>query len=181
MSESLQALYEGDVDRARQMLPPDADLSIFEAAAFGRVERLREPLAADPGSASSFSDDGFTPLHLAVFAEEAESARVLIDHGADVDECSRGAIAQVSPLGTAAFVHSLDIARLLLDAGADVNGRAAGGFTALHSAASNGDLALVRELLGRGADPALETADGKTAADLAADESVKALLNRDGG
>jgi hypothetical protein len=48
MSEALQALYEGDVAGARGLLPPDSDLTIFEAAAFGRVDRLREILAAEP-------------------------------------------------------------------------------------------------------------------------------------
>ena len=33
MSDALQALYQGDEERARQLLPPDGELSVFEAAA----------------------------------------------------------------------------------------------------------------------------------------------------
>jgi ankyrin repeat protein len=176
MSEALQALYQGDVARARELLPTDARLTIFEAAAFGRIDRLREILAADPSRTTALSDDGFTPLHLAVFGGQEEAAQVLIDHGADVDRLSNGPIAQVPPLGTAAFVRSLPLARLLLDAGADVDRRGGLGFTALHAAAGNGDLDLARELVARGADPQIRTEDGRTAADLASTDALHELL-----
>jgi len=179
MSEALQALYEGDLERARQALPTDGELTVFEAAAFGRVDRLREILRSDPAAKSAVSDDGFTALHLAVFAGQEETARALIEHGADVNVCSTGAIAKVPPLGTAAFVRSVALARLLLDAGADVNGREAEGFTALHAAAANGDTELVRELLARGADPTVRTEGGQTPADLAGGEELRNLLRRD--
>ena len=179
MSRALQALYEGDVERARQSLPPDEHLSLFEAAAFGRVERLGKLLAADPSAVGAFSDDGFTALHLAIFAGQEEAVRVLVEHGADVNVCSTGAVAQVPPLGTAAFVGSVPLAELLLDAGADVNGQGAGGFTALHTAAQNGDAHLVRELLSRGADPNLKNHAGKTPADLAETDAACDLLRRD--
>jgi 4-hydroxy-4-methyl-2-oxoglutarate aldolase len=119
MSEAMQALYAGDTDRAKALLPPDQELSVFEAAAFGRVERLRAVLDADPSRARAFSDDGFTALHLAVFAAEEATARILIERGAGLDTVSTSAITQVPPIGTAAFVGSVPLARLLLDAGAD--------------------------------------------------------------
>jgi ankyrin repeat protein len=177
VSEALQALYAGDVERARTVLAPDAQLSVFEAAAFGRNERLREVLTADRSQARAFSSDGFTALHLAVFAEQAEAAHLLLEHGADVDALSVGSIARVPPLGTAAFVRSLALTRLLLDAGADVDRQGEGGATALHSAAQSGDAELVRLLLERGADPELCTADGKRAADFAATDEVRELLS----
>lgn len=177
-SDALQALYDGDTVRALAVLPPDDELSIFEAAAFGRAERLRSILDADPSEAAAVSDDGFTALHLAVYASQAEAARLLIDHGADVDVRSSGSIARVPPLGTAAFVRSVPLARLLLDAGADVNGRGEGGFTALHSAAANGDAELAELLLERGADTTVLNAKGERPADLARSERVRALLGR---
>jgi uncharacterized protein len=176
MSQALQALYEGDVERAEQSLGRDEELSVFEAAAFGRVERLRQLLAIDPTAARAFSDDGFTPLHLAVFAGQVESAHVLIEHGADVNIRSTGPIADVPPLGTAAFASSVPLAGLLLDAGADVNGQGAGGFTALHTAAQNGDVDLVRALLARGADVSRRNDAGQTAADLTGDTTIRRLL-----
>jgi ankyrin repeat protein len=172
----MQALYEGDVEKAKELLPPDPELSVFEAAAFGRTERLIQILEDDASQAAAFSDDGFTALHLAVFGNQAEAVRVLIERGADVNVCSRGPIARVPPLGTAAFVGSAPLARLLLDAGADVDGQGEGGFTALHAAAQSGDTELVRLLLERGADASRSAADGTRAAELARDENVRRLL-----
>jgi uncharacterized protein len=136
MSEALTALYAGETERARELLGPDDELSIFEAAAFGRVDRLRRLLREDPAAVDAFSDDGFTPLHLAVFGCQEEAVLVLIAHEADVNAVSNASFAQVTPLGTAAFVRSLPLARLLLDAGADP---AACDRGALRTAEANGD------------------------------------------
>lgn len=153
MSDAMQALYEGDADRAQSLLPPDDELDVFHAAAFGRTQRLHELLAADPAQANTFSEDGFTPLHLAVFAEQVETAQALIEAGADLNAVSTGPIAQVTPVGTAAFVHSVPMARLLLDAGADVNATGPGESTALQNAIANGDEELAQELRSRGGLP----------------------------
>lgn len=177
MSDALQALYAGDVEKAQALLPADGEVSVFEAAAFGRVDRLRSILNNDPPQAGAISDDGFTALHLAVYAEQEDAARVLIERGADVNVRSTGTIARVPPLGTAAFVRSVPLARLLLDAGADVDGQEEGGFTALHSAAQNGDDALVCLLLERGADATLTTREGKRPADLARTEALRRMLS----
>jgi uncharacterized protein len=166
MSDALQALYAGEEERARKLLRPDTELSVFEAAAFGRLERLSEILTDDPAQATAFSDDGFTALHLAIFGRQEEAGRLLLDRGADPNALSTNEQVRVPPLGTAAFVRSTRLARLLLDAGADVNGRGEGGFTALHSAAQNGDEELARLLLERGADRTLAADDGRRPADL---------------
>ena len=165
MSEALQALYEGDEARARRLLPPDGELSVFEAAAFGRDERLDEILHDDPAQAHAFSRDGFTALHLAVFGRQERAARVLLDAGADPNVLATSSFAPVPPLGTAAFVRSVRLARLLLDHGADPNRPGEGGFTALHAAAQNGDEELARLLLERGADRSLAADDGRRPAD----------------
>jgi uncharacterized protein len=166
MSEALQALYAGDETRARELLGSDSELTVFEAAAFGRADRLREILAADPAQARAFAEDGFTALHLAVFSRDEEAARALLEAGADPDALATAEIAQVRPLGTAAFVGSVPLARVLLDGGADVNAQGEGGFTALHSAAQHGDEELARFLLERGADPGITSHDGRRPADL---------------
>ena len=165
MSQALEALYAGDAERARELLPPDDELTVFEAAAFGRLNALRRILDDDPADVNAFSGDGFTALHLAVFGGREEAARLLLERGANPNVVSTNEAVRVAPLGTAAFMRSVPLARLLLDSGADVNGRGEGGFTALHSTAQNGDEELARLLLERGADPSLATEDGKRAAD----------------
>ena len=119
VSEGLQALYEGDGERAAQLRGPDDQLQAYEAAAFGRVERLRQLLDEDPANANAWSPDGFTALHLAIFGGSEEAVRLLIERGADVDALATAEIARVRPLGTAAFVRRPDLEQVLLDAGAD--------------------------------------------------------------
>jgi ankyrin repeat protein len=148
VSEALQALYAGEQDRALSLLPPDDELTVFEAAAFGRTDRLRSLLATDSTQANAFSEDGFTPLHLAVFAKQEEALRILISQGADLDATSSATFAQVTPLGTAAFVRSALLAELLLEAGADPS---AGGEAALVTAEANGDEDLISLLRSYGA------------------------------
>jgi ankyrin repeat protein len=145
MSEALEALYAGEEDRARELLRPDNELTVFEAAAFGRVDRLRSLVGEDPALAQAMSDDGFSALHLAIFGGQQEAARVLIGAGSDLDCVSTAAVAQVTPLGTAAFVRSVALVRILLEAGADPS---AGGESPLSTAEANGDeelAALIRE------------------------------------
>jgi ankyrin repeat protein len=149
---AMQALYEGDQERARTLLPPDDELTAHEAATFGRVERLRRLLDDDPERANEFSPDGFSPLHGALFGGHSETVKLLLERGADPNVQSMSSIAKVPPLATAAFVRRSDLAALLLDAGADVNGLGEGGFTALDSAVQSDDKPMIRLLLDRGAD-----------------------------
>jgi ankyrin repeat protein len=166
ISEAMQALYAGERERGEALLAPGQE-TVFEAAAFGRVARLEELLSAQPELARSWSEDGFTPLHLACFAGGAEAARLLVERGADLEALSTASFAKVRPLGTAAFARDHESARVLLEAGADANGAGEGGFVPLHTAAQNGDAELVRLLLEHGADPGATASDGRTPTDLA--------------
>jgi uncharacterized protein len=179
-SEAMQALYGGDRARGESLLAPGQE-SVFEAAAFGRVGRLEELLSEQPELVRSWSDDGFTPLHLACFAGGAETTRLLVERGAGLEALARASFAQVRPLGTAAFARDGESARVLLEAGADPNGRGEGGFTPLHSAAQNGDAEFVQLLLRFGADSGAAGSDGRTPAAIAREaghEECAALLER---
>ena len=162
----MQALYAGERERGEALLEPGQE-TVFEAAAFGRTGRLDELLSEQPELARSWSEDGFTPLHLACFAGGAETTRRLVERGADLEALSTASFAKVRPLGTAAFARDHESARVLLAAGADPNGPGEGGFTPLHTAAQNGDVELVRLLLEHGADANATAADGRTPTDLA--------------
>jgi len=56
---------------------------------------------------------------------------------------------------------------MLVESDAPVNAKQHGGWTALHSAADNGDLEMIRILLEHGADPLTQSDDGKTPAQIA--------------
>ena len=119
ISPALAALYDGDRDRAESLLGRDDELPAYEAAAFGRIERLRRLLDEDPAAAASWSPDGFTALHLAIYGGSEDAVRLLLERGADPNALATGEIARVRPLGTAAFVGRPDLEEILLEAGAD--------------------------------------------------------------
>src|SRR5260221_12602239 len=64
----LAAAYRGHQDLL-DLLLPRAALDLFEAAAVGQIDRVRELTAANPAPVRQYSFDGWTALHLAaVFA-----------------------------------------------------------------------------------------------------------------
>ena len=148
---AIRALYRGDREEAVRLRPDDHELTTYEAATFGRVDRLRALLDEDPERVREWSPDGFAPLHGALFGGSEDAVCLLIERGADLEALSTASFAKVRPLGTAAFVRSVPLVTLLLDAGADPNGEGEGGFTALDTAVQNEDGELIGLLSARGA------------------------------
>ena len=92
--------------------------------------------------------DGSTPLLWAVYEDDADRVRRLLDAGADPSLANRyGA----SPMSMASEVVNTEILRLLLDAGADVDSPNPEGQTALMAVARTGNLDAAQLLLERGA------------------------------
>lgn len=149
MSELLQAVYRGDQARADELLAGNPELDVFEAAAVGKVDRLRELLVEDPSLANAWAEDGFQPLGLASFFGHLEAARLLVERGAEVNSASRNEM-KVMPLHSAAATGDsearYELAKLLLEHGADPNVRQQDRFTPLMEADQLGDDRL-RELL----------------------------------
>jgi uncharacterized protein len=149
MSEIMQALYRGDDETARR-LAETAELDVFEAASLGLGERLGELLAADPGLAQARSEDDFTALHYAAFFDGPETARLLVEHGADVNAFADNELG-VHPLNSAAAAGQREVAAILLERGADPNTPTRRGFTPLDAAHANGDEQLAELLRSHGA------------------------------
>jgi uncharacterized protein len=89
------------------------------AVFFGHLETVNALLAAGAYvNAASRESMKVTPLASAAAANRNDIARVLIEHGADVNA---KAAANFSPLHEAAATGNLELARLLLDKGANIN------------------------------------------------------------
>ena len=148
MSDILQAIYRGDRDEAER-LAAERDLDVFEAAALGRVDRLRQLLDADSSLANTWAQDGFQPLGLASFFGNLDAARLLVERGAEVNSASHNEM-KVMPLPSAAAAPDPDlryaIAKVLLEGGADPNALQQDQYTPLMAADQHGDTRL-RELL----------------------------------
>ena len=157
MSDLLEALYRGDRARVDEMLASEPELDVFEAAALGRTDRLRELLDEDPSRANAFGADGFHPLGLACFFGHVDAARVLLERGADVNALSRNDRIQTGAIHAAAASEAKDeaaryeLVKLALDHGADPNLPQGGGFRAIDAARQNSDERVEQLLLERGA------------------------------
>jgi Ankyrin repeats (many copies) len=118
--------------------------------------------------------EGDTALHAAAFAYDTDTARSLVERGADVRARNRRG---AEPLHAAAIgvpgssnwnpARQQAVISYLIDMGADPNAAAVGGVTPLHRAARNRCSAAVDALLRAGADPRLANDNGSTAFDLA--------------
>jgi ankyrin repeat protein len=183
VSALLRARYQMNKALVAAVRPHVERLDVFEAAAFGDLDRLSELLGEDPELVEAWSADGFTPLHLASFFGQADAARLLLARGAACDPAGRGWMTG-TPLHAAAAGSHATIVRMLLGAGADPGARQRHGFTPLHSAAANGDLASVEALLSAGADPNATNDDGATplalaeaAGDLVVSDALRAVTD----
>ena len=167
-SAILSALYNRQAEEAQRLAEGAAELTIWEAAALGRVDALDTLLDRDGALVNAFGADGNVPLGLAAFFGKLEAMRRLLDRGADVGLAARN-VMNVQPLHAAVAARSAEGVAMLLGRGADVNARQQVAYTPLMGAASGGRDDIADLLLKRGADPSLVSEDGKTAATVAAE------------
>jgi ankyrin repeat protein len=167
-SAILSALYNRQPEEAQRLVELAVELTIWEAAALGRVDVIDTLLDRDPALVNAFGADGNVPLGLAAFFGKVDGMQRLIERGADVRMTARNFM-KVQPLHAAVAARSAEGVALLLARGADVNARQQVGYTPLMGAASGGRDDIVDLLLGKGADPSLVSEDGKTAASIAAE------------
>jgi len=153
MSDVLQAIYRGDREEAER-LAAGRELDVFEASGLGRPDRLRKLLDDDPSLANAWANDGFQPLGLASFFGHADTARLLVERGAEVNSASQNPM-KVMPLHSAAAAQDPDvryeIVQLLLEAGADPNAHQQDDYTPLMEADQHGDERLRDLLVSHGA------------------------------
>mgnify|MGYP003339836691 CR=1 FL=1 len=144
-----------------------------------------------------YQNTGCTPLMRAAIGRDNEAAKVLVDHGAQVDIPAMGLTPFLIAAGvgtggqgtglaaqsSAGGPPNMELVGLLVDHGANINVQINGtltyslriarspssneGMTALHQAAQTGKVALVKYLLEKGANTQLLDAKGRKPIDLA--------------
>ena len=199
------AAARGDVERIRALLHEGADADAWSAEHAAAIHLAAEGghtdavlALLDGGADVDRQEEGLgeSPLLLALWRHDAQTALALLDRGADPTLASRG----VTPLRVASRNGMLDVVRALVERGALVRAReerhrsdalvaaagaghgevvrallAAGvppdaglpGWSALMHAASHGKLRAAELLLDGGADPRAVSDTGRTALGLA--------------
>lgn len=143
----------------------------FDAAAAGKLEKLRALLAKHP-EPDILGSNGQSPLHRAAEEGQAEALDLLIEAGYDVNKADDNGR---TPLTQAAWLGQLEAARRLLAAGARAEGDPACNASPLMFAVHEGHAEIVDLLLAAGADVRRTTVEGGTALHRAAGQGKTAL------
>src|SRR6188474_838074 len=112
-SAILSALYNRKRDEAVRLAAAAPTLTVWEAAALGDDDRLRELLDRDASLANAFATDGFLPLSLAAFFAPAATTRLLLERGAIAGTAARNEM-KVQALHAAVAAGNADSVTMLL-------------------------------------------------------------------
>lgn len=158
---------------------------IHEAVKAQKLVKLAEILAKDPGQVNVKDGEGWSPLALAVLAEDLKTTKFLLDKKADVNGKDADGF---SPLHWAVVKGNKKVIGLLIRYNANVNIAENNGITPLIAAVGENLLDVVKYLVAKGAGLNQVIADGElkglTALKLAEKGNLKeiaAFLSSHGG
>ena len=163
------AVAQQHADIARVLIASDADLH-----ARSEVWYQLENTAGNTNTSGNFrmAHGGSTPLLFAASSGDVETARALVDAGADVNDT---AASGTSALVIAAHSGHGPLGIYLLEQGADPNAAGAG-YTALHASVLRSQVELVEALLDHGADLKAVVEHGSPGRRFSADYSIRRQL-----
>jgi len=170
LSPILVAIYSGQKLAAANLIALGATLDIHDAAAAGRLDRVRELVERDASLVNGLSAEGFPPMGLAAYLGHQDIVEYLLSKGADVN-FSAPTTGFTALTGAVSQRHH-GIVEVLLKRGAEPNHVYEGGLTPIVVATMHGDAGLVRLLIDNGADPRLGSAEGKGALDIATEKGL---------
>ena len=167
------AVAQGHADVVQLLIDNSADIN-----ARSSVWYQLENTAGNTNPSGNFrmAHGGSSPIMFAARVGDIETAQVLLEAGADIDDT---AASGVSALTQAAHSGHEELALFLLDQGADPNANKAG-YTALHAAVLRSQVRLVEELLEQDAVFDTVVEHGTPGRRFSADYSIRSqLIGRD--
>lgn len=176
ISPLLLACYYNKPKIIKVLLKHVQTIDIYEAAAIGLEDQVRNLIEKNSSLLSSYSAHGFTALGMACHFGNEEIVRYLLLKGADANQASENGYA-VNPLYTAVSSNFEAIAKLLVEGGAEVNIVQAGNQTPLHAAAENGNIEMLILLLENGASVDVKNDNGDRPSDVAAERGHHEIAN----
>jgi len=158
----LHAVFDGDAELVKLMLSKGADVNAMglhrtTALHLANKKGMAAVLLAYGAKVDAATDNGETPLHWAAKrvnelgrqVDSLEFARVLIEHGADVNKEAKS-LMNATPLNLAAASNNIPVATLLLEHGANVLGGKEGVPALISACASPDSVEMVRLIVAHG-------------------------------
>ncbi len=167
---AFEAAKTGDIKTIDRYLSGNGDAnaidgmknSLAHVAAYNRQASVLKALADSGADFGKGNGAGLSPLDIAATINDVESARVLLDAGADPDR-RNGLDRKKAAIHYAAINAGTGVAALLLDRGVDINARCGIGATPVTWAAFTSTLESVKLFVERGADLTVVDSYGDTA------------------
>jgi len=131
---------------------PDKVTPLVLAAFCGLSGLVKQLITTHAPDVNAEYGAGLSPLYAASLNGQVDSARVLLDHGADVNAKATG-YSNLTPFHCAVYEGHLELTQFFLGQGANLNVRASIQDTPLYSALDQGHPEIARILLDHGADP----------------------------
>ena len=175
-SAVLTSIYNRRNEIRDLLLARGVTLELHEAAAAGKLERVKEIVGARPELAKNYSPDGFPVFALAAVFGNRDVAEYLFEQGADVNAAATNPTGYNALTGAVASGHK-ELVEWLLANGANANYRYSAGFSPLLTAAANGHLEIMKMLLDHGADLCAASNDGKNALAYATERKHAAVVD----
>src|SRR5215813_10808088 len=107
-----------DNQALQALLAQHPALTFLEACGVGDTAEIARQLKRDPKLATTWTEFGWSALHLAAFSGVPGAVQLLLDRGADLQARARSKFKN-TPLQTALLTGQLATAKLLLERGAD--------------------------------------------------------------
>lgn len=180
------AAMRNDPDIASLLLDHEADIEAGERgsrmtplaqAAFSGSTETAAVLLQRGASVGVRCWEGETSLHLAAKRGHVEVVRLLLDHGADINEA--GNASHSTALHCAVMKSRVEVGALLLQRGADPNKKDEPGYAPLHWAAREKNALLVQRLLEHGADANALDRHGRSPLEIAGNHAeITGLIQR---